>query len=150
PIGRSSRSNPATYIKAFDEIRTLFSELKLSKARRYKPGYSSFNIAGGRCDASAGEGVIKIEMQSMAGVYLECDVCHGKRFKEEVLDVTFNQKTIADILEMTIDEAIEFFTTHKSYSAHCQRIVQKLLPLQQVGLGYLRMGQSSTTLSGGE
>ncbi len=150
PIGRSSRSNPVTYIKAFDEIRTLFSELKLSKTRRYKPGYFSFNIAGGRCDACEGEGVIKIEMQFMADVYLECDVCHGKRFKEEVLDVKFNQKTIADILEMTIDEAIEFFTTHKSYSAHCQRIVQKLLPLQQVGLGYLRMGQSSTTLSGGE
>ncbi len=150
PIGRSSRSNPVTYIKAFDEIRSLFSEQKLAKARGYKPGYFSFNVPGGRCDACEGEGSQKIEMQFMADIYLECDVCGGKRYKEEVLDIKFKEKTITDILNMTIDDAIEFFSTHEKSSNVCQRIAQKLLPLQEVGLGYLKMGQSSNTLSGGE
>ncbi len=150
PIGRSSRSNPVTYIKAFDEIRSLFSEQKLAKARGYKPGYFSFNVPGGRCDACEGEGSQKIEMQFMADIYLECDVCGGKRFKEEVLDIKFKEKTITDILNMTIDDAIEFFSAHVKSSSLCQRIAQKLLPLQEVGLGYLKMGQSSNTLSGGE
>jgi excinuclease ABC subunit A len=150
PIGRSSRSNPVTYVKAFDEIRQLFSELKLSKTRGYKPGYFSFNVPGGRCDACEGEGTVKIEMQFMADVYLECDTCHGKRFKEEVLDAKFMSQSISDILDMTIEEAIEFFDAHKKANSLCNKINNKLLPLQDVGLGYLKMGQSSNTLSGGE
>lgn len=150
PIGRSSRSNPVTYVKAFDEIRQLFSELKLSKTRGYKPGYFSFNVPGGRCDACEGEGTVKIEMQFMADVYLECDTCHGKRFKEEVLDAKFMNQSISDILDMTIEEAIEFFDAHKKVNSLCNKINNKLLPLQEVGLGYLKMGQSSNTLSGGE
>lgn len=150
PIGRSSRSNPATYIKAFDEIRTLFADQPLSKVRGYKPGYFSFNIAGGRCEACEGDGVVKIEMQFMADIYLTCENCNGKRFKEEVLDVRFREKNVVDILDMTIDEALEFFCHEGKSSATEKRILARLKPLQDVGLGYLRMGQSSSTLSGGE
>ncbi len=150
PIGRSSRSNPATYIKAFDEIRNLFSDQQLAKLRGYKPGYFSFNIEGGRCEECEGEGVVKIEMQFMADLYLTCDSCKGKRFKEEVMDIRYNNKTIVDILDMTIDQAIGFFHHDGKSTAHEKRIISRLKPLQDVGLGYLRMGQSSSTLSGGE
>lgn len=150
PIGRSSRSNPVTYVKAFDEIRQLYSELKLAKTRGYKPGYFSFNVPGGRCDACEGEGTVKIEMQFMADVYLECEVCKGKRFKEEVLDIKYMNQNIADLLDMTIEDAIDFFEAHQKQSTLSKKIIQKLTPLRDVGLGYLKMGQSSNTLSGGE
>ncbi len=150
PIGRSSRSNPATYIKAFDEIRDLYSDQPLSRVRNYKPGYFSFNIAGGRCDECEGEGVVKIEMQFMADLFLTCENCHGKRFKDEVLDVKYREKSVVDILNMTVDEAIEFFQQPTKATAHEKHILAKLKPLQDVGLGYLRLGQSSSTLSGGE
>lgn len=150
PIGRSSRSNPATYIKAFDEIRNLFADQQLSKVRGYKPGYFSFNIEGGRCEECEGEGVVKIEMQFMADLYLPCESCHGRRFKEEVLDVKYREKSIVDILEMTVDEAMEFFGNQNKPTAHEKRILARLKPLQDVGLGYLHLGQSSSTLSGGE
>ena len=150
PIGRSSRSNPATYIKAFDEIRDLFAGLPLSRVRNYKAGYFSFNIAGGRCDECEGEGVVKIEMQFMADLFLTCEICHGKRFKEEVLDVKYREKTIVDILNMTVDEAMDFFSSAPKPGSHEKHILTRLKPLQDVGLGYLRMGQSSSTLSGGE
>ncbi|MBN2614061.1 MAG: excinuclease ABC subunit UvrA [Bacteroidales bacterium] len=148
PIGRSSRSNPATYLKAYDEIRQLFASQSLAKNRGYKPGYFSFNVPGGRCEQCEGEGVIKVEMQFMADIYLKCDACHGQRFKEEVLEVKYKGKTISDILELTVDEAIEFFGNEKGSSE--QKIVEKIKPLQETGLGYLRLGQSSNTLSGGE
>jgi excinuclease ABC subunit A len=150
PIGRSSRSNPATYIKAFDEIRNLFADQQLSRVRGYKPGYFSFNIQGGRCEECEGEGVVKIEMQFMADIYLTCESCHGKRFKEEVLDVKYREKTIVDILDMNVDEAIAFFGHEKKPTSLEKRITSKLKPLQDVGLGYLKLGQSSSTLSGGE
>lgn len=150
PIGRSSRSNPATYIKAFDEIRNLYADQQLAKVRGYKPGYFSFNIEGGRCEECEGEGVVKIEMQFMADIYLPCDSCKGRRFREEVLDIRYREKTIVDILDMTIDEAIDFFSNDSKSSAADKKIVARLKPLQDVGLGYLRMGQSSSTLSGGE
>lgn len=150
PIGRSSRSNPATYIKAFDEIRALYADQQISKVRGYKPGYFSFNIEGGRCEECEGEGVVKIEMQFMADIYLTCESCNGKRFKDEVLDVKHREKTIVDILEMTIDEAMDFFNHENKPSAAEKKILARLKPLQDVGLGYLRMGQSSSTLSGGE
>jgi excinuclease ABC subunit A len=150
PIGRSSRSNPATYLKAFDDIRTLFADIKLAKLRGYKPGYFSFNIPGGRCEECQGEGVVKIEMQFMADLYLTCESCFGKRFKDEVLDIRFEDKSIVDILDMTINQAIEFFAAAKSHSTLSKRIISKLKPLQDVGLGYLQLGQSSSTLSGGE
>jgi excinuclease ABC subunit A len=149
PIGRSSRSNPATYIKAFDEIRNLFADQQLSHVRGYKPGYFSFNIQGGRCEECEGEGVVKIEMQFMADLYLTCESCKGKRYKDEVLDVKYHDKTIVDVLEMTIDEALDFFNSQKP-STQEKRILARLKPLQDVGLGYLRLGQSSSTLSGGE
>ncbi len=148
PIGRSSRSNPVTYIKAFDEIRKLFSEQPYSKINGYKPAHFSFNVDGGRCDECQGEGEIKVEMQFMADVYLVCDHCHGKRFKDEILDVNFKGKNIYDILNMTVEEAIEFFQDPKDSSS--RKIVQKLKPLADVGLGYVKLGQSSSTLSGGE
>ena len=150
PIGRSSRSNPATYIKAFDEIRTLYSEQPLSRSRGYKPGYFSFNIEGGRCEECEGEGVVKIEMQFMADLFLPCEECKGKRFKDEVLDVKYREKNIVDILNMTVDEAMGFFSHEGKPAAHEKKILAKLKPLQDVGLGYLRLGQSSSTLSGGE
>jgi len=145
PIGRSSRSNPVTYIKAYDDIRALFSNQKLSKIRNYQAKHFSFNVDGGRCETCKGEGEVTIEMQFMADVHLTCETCNGKRFKKEVLEVTFQDKSIDDILNLTIDEAIEFFTKHKQ-----TKIQKKLQPLQDVGLGYVALGQSSSTLSGGE
>ena len=145
PIGRSSRSNPVTYIKAYDDIRALFSKQKLSLLRNYQPKHFSFNVDGGRCDNCKGEGSVTIEMQFMADVQLECDDCNGKRFKKQILEVNFNNKTIDDVLNMTIDDAILFFDTHKIY-----KIKNRLKPLQEVGLGYVTLGQSSSTLSGGE
>jgi excinuclease ABC subunit A len=150
PIGRSSRSNPATYVKAYDEIRALFANQALAKVRGYKPGYFSFNIEGGRCEECEGEGVVKIEMQFMADIFLTCEQCGGKRFREEVLDVKYKERDINDILNMTIDEAIEFFAHSEKESASCRKIIEKLKPLQDVGLGYLGLGQPSSTLSGGE
>ncbi len=145
PIGRSSRSNPVTYIKAYDDIRNLFSSQKLSDIRGYKPKHFSFNVDGGRCETCKGEGEVTIEMQFMADVHLVCDACNGKRFKKEVLEVTFQNKNIDDILTMTVDDAVAFFGLHKQ-----DRIAAKLQPLQDVGLGYVQLGQSSSTLSGGE
>ncbi|MBC29829.1 MAG: excinuclease ABC subunit A [Muricauda sp.] len=145
PIGRSSRSNPVTYIKAYDDIRALFAAQKLSKIRNYQAKHFSFNVDGGRCEKCKGEGEITVEMQFMADVHLECDACHGKRFKKDILEVRFEGKNINDVLEMTIDDAIAHFEKHKQ-----PKIVTKLKPLQDVGLGYVTLGQSSSTLSGGE
>jgi excinuclease ABC subunit A len=145
PIGRSSRSNPVTYIKAYDDIRNLFSNQKLSDIRNYKPKHFSFNVEGGRCETCKGEGEVTIEMQFMADVHLECDVCNGKRFQKEVLEVKFADKNIDDVLTMTIDESIDFFRENGQ-----TKIVSKLKPLKDVGLGYVQLGQSSSTLSGGE
>ncbi|MBJ11206.1 MAG: excinuclease ABC subunit A [Flavobacteriales bacterium] len=145
PIGRSSRSNPVTYIKAYDDIRNLYSRQALSQVRGYKSGHFSFNIAGGRCEVCEGEGNVKIEMQFMADVHLPCETCNSQRFKQEILEINFAGKSISDILHMTVDDAITFFQENKQ-----KRIVSKLLPLQQVGLGYVHLGQSSSTLSGGE
>ena len=145
PIGRSSRSNPVTYIKAYDDIRSLYAGQKLSKIRNYQPKHFSFNVDGGRCEKCKGEGEITVEMQFMADVHLECETCGGKRFKKEVLEVTFNNANIDDVLNMTIDDAIQFFETGEQ-----TKIVTKLKPLQDVGLGYVTLGQSSSTLSGGE
>lgn len=151
PIGKSTRSNPATYLKAYDEIRTLFSEQKLAKLRGIKPAFFSFNVPGGRCEECEGEGVQKIEMQFMADVYLPCEACHGTRFKEEVLEIKYDGKHISDILNMSIDEAIDFFEgSSESNSAVVGRILARLRPLREVGLGYLKLGQSSSSLSGGE
>ncbi|WP_334058140.1 excinuclease ABC subunit UvrA [Polaribacter sp. P097] len=145
PIGRSSRSNPVTYIKAYDDIRALFANQKLSKIRNFKPKHFSFNVEGGRCETCKGEGEVTIEMQFMADVHLECDVCNGKRFKKDVLEVIFDNKSIDDILNLTIDDAVAFFTENL-----VPKIAKKLKPLQDVGLGYVTLGQSSSTLSGGE
>ena len=151
PIGKSSRSNPVTYLKAYDEIRQLFADQKLAKLRGIKPSFFSFNVPGGRCDNCEGEGVTKIEMQFMADVYLPCEVCHGTRFKEEVLEIKYDGKHISDILEMSIDQAIEFFNTSSDRNnPTVGRIINRLKPLQDVGLGYLKLGQPSSTLSGGE
>lgn len=145
PIGKSSRSNPVTYIKAYDEIRSLFAKQKLSKIRNFQAKHFSFNVEAGRCENCQGEGEVTIEMQFMADVHLECDVCRGQRFQNEVLEVEFEGKSIYDILELTIDEAIHFFTKNLQ-----KKLVDKLQPLQDVGLGYVKLGQSSSTLSGGE
>ncbi len=145
PIGRSSRSNPVTYIKAYDDIRKLFANQKLSTQRGYKSKHFSFNVDGGRCDACKGEGQVTIEMQFMADVHLECEQCKGQRFKKEVLEIKVAERSIFDVLSMTVDEAIEFFEGLGE-----KKIVQKLKPLQEVGLGYVQLGQSSSTLSGGE
>ncbi|HOI88007.1 MAG TPA: ATP-binding cassette domain-containing protein, partial [Lentimicrobium sp.] len=150
PIGRSSRSNPATYVKAYDDIRGLFSDQPLAKTRGYKPGYFSFNIEGGRCEECEGEGVVEIGMQFMADIHLTCENCKGKRFKEEVLEVTYEGHCISDILDLTIDQAITLFERNARGNNIENRILQKLRPLAETGLGYLRMGQSSDTLSGGE
>lgn len=154
PIGKSSRSNPVTYIKAYDEIRELFSKQPLSKIRGYQPKHFSFNVDGGRCDACKGEGEQVVEMQFLADVHLVCDVCHGKRFKEEVLEVKYNDKSIYDVLEMSVDEAIAFFSREKSSAKKNEitgaEIAKKIQPLSDVGLGYIKLGQSSDTLSGGE
>ena len=143
PIGKSSRSNPVTYIKAYDAIRELYADQGLSKTRNFKPQHFSFNVDGGRCDACQGEGEVTVEMQFMADLHLPCEVCKGRRFKEEVLEVTYKDKNIADVLDMTVDEAIEFFEEQRT-------VKNKLQPLQDVGMGYITLGQSSSTLSGGE
>jgi len=143
PIGKSSRSNPVTYVKAYDAIRQLFAEQQTSKQRSYKPAHFSFNVEGGRCETCQGEGVVKIEMQFMADLHLTCDECKGKRFKSEILEVTYKDKNIADILDLTIEESLSFFEENKS-------IVNRLRPLSEVGLGYVKLGQSSNSLSGGE
>lgn len=150
PIGRSTRSNPATYMKAWDEVRTLYSSQPLAKKRKYKAGMFSFNIEGGRCEECEGEGVVNIEMQFMADIQLTCDVCHGKRFKDEILEVSYKGKNVYEVLDMTINQAIEFFSRDHENEPLCRRITAKLQPLADVGLGYLRLGQSSSTLSGGE
>ena len=148
PIGRSSRSNPVTYLKAFDEIRKLFADQQASRINGYKASHFSFNVDGGRCEECQGEGEIKVEMQFMADVRLVCDSCQGKRFKDEILQVEYRGRNIFDILEMTVNEALEFFS--ESEGSTERKIVRKLKPLQQVGLGYVKLGQSSSTLSGGE
>lgn len=145
PIGKSSRSNPVTYVKAYDDIRNLFASQKASKVMGFQPKHFSFNVDGGRCDTCKGDGTITIEMQFMADVDLICEDCHGQRFKKEILDVKFEGKSISDVLNLTIDDAIEFFKAHNQ-----TKIVEKLKPLQDVGLGYVKLGQSSNTLSGGE
>lgn len=148
PIGKSSRSNPVTYVKAYDDIRELYAQQHLSKVSGFKPSHFSFNVEGGRCEACEGEGQIKVSMQFMADIYLTCESCNGKRFKEEVLEVKFKEKTISDILDLTIDDAIFFFDEKENKT--CSKIIDKIRPLQEVGLGYIKLGQSSNTLSGGE
>ncbi len=148
PIGKSSRSNPVTYIKAYDEIRNLFADQQLAKQKGYKPSFFSFNVEGGRCEHCQGEGQITVEMQFMADVKLHCEDCNGKRFKPETLEVTFQGASISDVLEMTVDDAATFFA--KSADKTCKKINDKLQLLQDVGLGYVQLGQSSSTLSGGE
>jgi excinuclease ABC subunit A len=143
PIGKSSRSNPISYVKAYDVIRQLFSDQPLSVQRSYKPSHFSFNVEGGRCDNCEGEGEIKVEMQFMADIYLKCEVCHGKRFKQEILEVEYKGKTIADILDMTVEESLDFFKDKKP-------VYDRIFPLNDVGLGYVKLGQSSNSLSGGE
>lgn len=145
PIGKSSRSNPVTYIKAYDEIRKLWAEQPLARQMGYTAGFFSFNSEGGRCEECKGDGTITVEMQFMADLVLECESCHGKRFKADTLEVKFHDKNIYDVLEMTVNQAVEFFTEHGQ-----KKIVKKLMPLQDVGLGYIKLGQSSSTLSGGE
>ena len=146
PLTKSSRSNPVTYLKAYDEIRKLYAEQQLSKQMGFTPAHFSFNTPGGRCEACQGEGKVTIEMQFMADITLECEHCHGKRFKQEVLDVLYREKSIYDILEMTVNQAIEFF----SEDPICKKIVTRLRPLQDVGIGYVKLGQAGSTLSGGE
>lgn len=148
PIGKSSRSNPATYLKAFDEVRRLFSEQQGAKQMGFTPGYFSFNAEGGRCEECKGEGTITIEMQFMADIIIPCEACHGQRFKSDVLEITYNGKNINDVLNMTVNQAVEFFG--ESSDSICRKIVRRLKPLQDVGLGYIKLGQSSSTLSGGE
>jgi excinuclease ABC subunit A len=143
PIGRTPRSNPVTYLKAWDEVRRLFAEEPMAKQRRYKPGTFSFNTDGGRCEACKGAGHVEIEMVFMADVYVPCDICRGTRYKPEVLEVTVNGLNIAQVLELTVDEAIRFFIRQR-------KLGQLLWHIQQVGLGYLRLGQPAPTLSGGE
>lgn len=148
PIGKSSRSNPVTYLKAFDEIRKLYAAQPLAKQMDFSPAYFSFNVEGGRCEECKGDGTITVEMQFMADIQLECESCHGKRFSDEVLEIEYRGQTIYDVLEMTVNQAIEFFSQQKGATE--KKIVRKLQPLQDVGLGYIKMGQSSSTLSGGE
>lgn len=143
PIGKSSRSNPISYVKAYDAIRNLYAEQPLAKQRGYKPSHFSFNVEGGRCDTCEGEGEIRVEMQFMADIFLKCESCHGKRFKQEILEVEYNGKNIADILDMTVEQGLAFFQDKKA-------IADKILPLNDVGLGYVKLGQSSNSLSGGE
>ena len=148
PIGRSSRSNPVTYIKAYDEIRKLFADQQLSKQMNYSASHFSFNTEGGRCEECQGEGTVTVEMQFMADLVLECEHCHGKRFKQDILDVHYRDMNIFDVLEMTVNQAIEFFSAHTGNTE--KKIVKRLKPLQDVGVGYVKLGQSSSTLSGGE
>ena len=153
PIGKSSRSNPVTYIKAYDEIRALYSDLPLARTRGLKPSHFSFNVEGGRCEVCQGEGMITVEMQFMANIHLKCEHCKGKRFKSEILEIEYRGNNIFDILNLTVDETLEFFAEHagpSKYKSTHQRISYKIQPLADVGLGYIRLGQSSSTLSGGE
>jgi excinuclease ABC subunit A len=150
PIGKSSRSNPVTYLKIYDEIRNLFSILPMSKQHGFKPSHFSFNVPGGRCEVCEGEGTVTIEMQFMADINLLCENCKGKRFQDDVLEVKYRDKNISDLLEMSVDEAIDFFSNHPKATVLDQKIAIKLQPLQDVGLGYVKLGQSSNTLSGGE
>jgi excinuclease ABC subunit A len=150
PIGKSSRSNPVTYLKAYDDIRNLFADQPLSKVRGYTPGFFSFNVEGGRCPECDGDGKVEIEMQFMANISLVCESCRGTRFREEILDIQFEGKTISDVLEMTVDDAIAFFSAATNCGQICKRIAANIQPLADVGLGYIRLGQSSSTLSGGE
>jgi excinuclease ABC subunit A len=143
PIGRTPRSNPATYTNLFTPIRELFAQTKLARTRGYKPGRFSFNVRGGRCEACSGDGIITIEMHFLPDVYVPCEVCHGKRYNRETLEVTYKEKNIAEVLDMTVEEALEFFE-------NVPKISRKLETLNDVGLGYIKLGQSSTTLSGGE
>src|SRR5207253_2004232 len=149
PIGRSSRSNPVTYIKAYDEIRNLFADQPLAKLRGYKPSYFSFNVDGGRCEVCEGEGEITVEMQFMADIRLVCDACGAKRFNSETLEITYRGKNISDILNMTVSDAVTFFSGDED-NRTAKRITEKLNPLKEVVLGYVQLGQSSSTLSGGE
>ena len=148
PIGKSTRSNPVTYLKAWDDIRKIFADLQTAKMQGFKPSHFSFNVPGGRCEECQGEGIIKVEMQFMADVYLECEHCKGKRFKEDVLEIKYKDKNIYDLLEMTVNQALEFFSAGNGHSE--RSIVEKLQKLVDVGLGYVKLGQSSSTLSGGE
>ena len=148
PIGKSARANPATYLKAYDEIRKLYAEQPYAKQMGYTPAYFSFNVEGGRCEECQGEGTITIKMQFMADLVLQCDACHGMRFRQDILEVKYRDKNIYDILDMTINQAIEFFSEGKGSVE--RKIVARLKPLQDVGLGYVKMGQPSSTLSGGE
>jgi excinuclease ABC subunit A len=148
PIGKSSRSNPVTYVKAFDDIRELYADQKLAKVRGYRPSYFSFNVEGGRCETCKGDGKITVEMQFMPDVQLTCEACGGHRFQDEILDVMWQEKNIADVLDMTIDDALNFFSS--SDHRLSRRIAEKLTPLAEVGMGYVQLGQSSSTLSGGE
>ncbi len=150
PIGRSTRSNPVTYVKAYDEIRAWYADQGLAKHRGYKPSSFSFNVDGGRCEVCEGEGEVQIEMQFMADIHLVCEACNGKRYKAEILEVMYNDKNISDVLDMTVEEAIDFFARGDKPNATLRKIVQKLQPLMDVGLGYVHLGQSSSTLSGGE
>jgi excinuclease ABC subunit A len=150
PIGRSSRSNPVTYVKAYDDIRALFSEQEISRVRGYKPAFFSFNVDGGRCEVCQGEGEVHIEMQFMADISLKCEACHGKRFKEEILDVKFAELDVSQILDLTVDDAMTFFRANEGKHKAVKHILDKILPLQDTGLGYVKLGQSSSTLSGGE
>ncbi len=149
-IGKSTRSNPATYLKAFDEIRRLFAEQQGAKQMGFPSGYFSFNVEGGRCERCKGEGTITIEMQFMADITIECEECHGKRYKRNVLDIRYRGKNISDVLDMTVDDAIEFFGSAEADDTTAHRIARRLQPLADVGLGYIKLGQSSSTLSGGE
>ena len=149
PIGKSSRSNPVTYIKAYDDIRKLFAEQPLSKQMGFTPAYFSFNVDGGRCPVCAGEGTITVPMQFMADIVLPCEACGGTRFKHDVLEVKFHDCNIHDVLEMTINQALEFFNKYNENSI-TDKIIQRLKPLQDVGIGYVKLGQSASTLSGGE
>lgn len=149
PIGKSSRSNPVTYVKAFDDIRNLYAEQGLAKARGYKAGFFSFNVEGGRCETCQGEGETTVEMQFMADIHMTCESCNGRRYKAETLEVLYKGKSISDVLDMTVDDAVEFFRKEDG-NRICKKILEKLEPLQAVGLGYVHLGQSSSTLSGGE
>ena len=148
PIGKSTRSNPVTYLKAWDDIRKIFADTQAAKLQGFKPSHFSFNVPGGRCEECQGEGIIKVEMQFMADVYLECEHCKGRRFKDDILDILYKDKNIYDILEMTVNQALDFFSTSNGHSE--RSIVDKLQKLVDVGLGYVKLGQSSSTLSGGE
>ena len=148
-IGKNSRSNPATYIKAYDEIRRLFAEQPYAKQCGYTPSYFSFNIDGGRCPECMGDGIIKVSMQFLSDVTLECETCHGKRFKPDLLEVKYKGCDISDVLDFTVNQAIEFFDP-QSADAMARKVAERLLPLQQVGLGYIKLGQGGNTLSGGE